>query len=172
MIKNIKLFFENLRDEFRNELFFDQKRLIQEVQDIEKHAEFIRNNLEIDLNNFPEPNEDTNANDALSLMVQRNYGGYATELKHSIESLEDKIEHLHKMKQMEASKRPLKLSINSHLKSKLFVLLSESVQMIADKKKPLVQSSKKNTPPRPKKEATDGETDEVLRYYKELEKHQ
>ena len=121
-------------------------------------------NLEEDLKYFAQP-EPIPPSHFLGQLVQKNYYGSSQEVQKALNNIDQRLKHfLAVNRQMNTEKTTLEL--NPHLKSKLIVLLNESVK-IKRKKTPRISSATEYEV-QPK---ISPQNEELIKYYKELQKN-
>jgi len=166
LIKNIKQFFSNLREEFKNDVFFDYKKIMEDLNSLHQKTNFTIQTLEEDLAYFSQAGTNISAQ-FISEVIQKNYIDNSFEFQKRLNTIDQRIRHFYNQNIEDKPEQGLWLETSSNLKAKLLLLLNEGVKINKipkqSKKSPLLESEKLNRGHKRKETNED-----LLNYYKEL----
>lgn len=157
IIKNIKNYFETLRQEYKNDLFFEYKKQCEDLSKLHERINVTIKNLETELLYLNDENNTSVNCHYLSDLVKKNYLENTSEMQKKLYGIDQHIGIHLKPQRGDSVPKCFSLEVDQNLKSKLMLLLNEGIKL----------TKIKSVQPNMKKRDTN---EDILNYYKDLQK--
>jgi len=127
LVKNVKQFFDNIREEYSKDLFFDFPKISDDLNLLHYDLNSAIKTLEEDLQAITKETPSLNPN-LLTHIVQKGYVNSSINYKRSLNEIDHRVKQF--MKTGPNSTRKLHLELNPNLKTKFTALLAENIRFV------------------------------------------